>query len=180
MIERAGQTYREIRPADFTPRAGDKGRERILGASICGEPRRAASRLSFDARRFRTSGVACFVRLTSGKEEREREEKKRFSRISQRRARNVIQFQSARFAQKYTRTPDILFRRPFRIAFKRASANGYFKFEMFSGLNLKSFPPDAAYASAIGRKKHGVFGENKKRERERERERGRKKEKKRA
>jgi len=77
MIERAGQTYREIRPADFTPRAGDKGRERILGASICGEPRRAASRLSFDARRFRTSGVACFVRLTSGKEERERERKKR-------------------------------------------------------------------------------------------------------
>jgi len=42
MIER--QAYREIRPADFTPRAGDKGRERILGASICGEPRRAAPR----------------------------------------------------------------------------------------------------------------------------------------
>jgi len=53
MIER--QAYREIRPADFTPRAGDKGRERILGASICGEPRRAAPRrVSSDARRFRT------------------------------------------------------------------------------------------------------------------------------
>jgi len=85
MIER--RAYREIRPADFTSRAGDKGGERILGASIRAGPRERSGSLD---------------RRTASKRKRERKTRD-FREYLTGVGVTLLNFK-ARSLQKYTRT----------------------------------------------------------------------------